>query len=277
MLPQAYSSRKKRRIFKKEPMAIVKAAYTKLHKAIKASVAYYTARPNREGTRGQRVLFGKDGQRSKEDVETMLRRMPKGTYFYRIVLSPDPKTEDTDRTLSLEGLTRRALAAFTKKKRRDLLDYAAVCHTDHTPNRHVHVIACFAKKLTRSDLFLLRTLTTRLALGLSVDEPIVAPKPFRSPRHTRALVSRRSAKRLSPPKRSDVVFRLSGGGIAPSLKPQPVCTLCGQAAGLTWQFGALRCGNCGFAVKRNNFLIVKKERGSNQERELTLTPRRSFS
>src|SRR4051794_33227762 len=99
MRRQPNSSRKKRRISKKEPMAIVKATYTKLHKAIRASVAYYTTRPSREGTRGQRVLFGKDGQRSKKDVETMLRRMPKGTYFYRIVLSPDPKSEDTDRTL----------------------------------------------------------------------------------------------------------------------------------------------------------------------------------
>jgi hypothetical protein len=256
-------------------MAIVKATYTKLHKAIKASVAYYTTRPTRAGTRGQRILFGKDGRLSKKDVETMLRRMPKGTYFYRIVLSPDPKSEDRDRMLSLESLTRRALSAFAQKKRRDLLDYAAVCHTDHTPHRHVHVVACFEKKLTRSDLFTLCTLTTRLALGLRIDEPIMEPTPVSTPRYNGVSAAKRATKHRSSPKRSDVVFHLKGG-IAPSRKQQAACTLCGQSAKLVWQFGALRCSNCGFAVKRQPTKLVQREQGSGETLELSLTKKHPF-
>jgi hypothetical protein len=229
-------------------MAIVKSTYTKLPKAIKASVVYYTTRPNREGLRGERQLFGKDGLLSKEDVWRMIKRMPKDTFFYRIILSPDPKSEDRDRTLSLENLTRKALWAFAKRKRRDLLDFAAVCHTDHTPNRHVHVVACFEKKLTRADLFTLRTLTTRLALGLSIDEQVLEPKSFRSSRYHGMSVATLPTNRLSSPKRTEAVFPL-GGGVSPSVKQQPVCALCGQLAKLKWHYGALRCSNCGFAVK----------------------------
>jgi hypothetical protein len=110
----------------------------------------------------------------------MINRQRAGTYFYRIVVSPDPKSEDANRTLSLENLARRPLAVFARRRRADLGDFAAVCHTDHSPNRHVHVIACFDRKLTRGDLYALRVLVTRQALGLSLDVSFESARVARS-------------------------------------------------------------------------------------------------
>src|SRR3954447_21163523 len=143
-------------------MAVVKASYTRNKQAIKASVRYYTHRPTIEGIRGTRELFGKERLLTKKEVYAWVNRQRPGTYFYRLVLSHDPKLEDTGRDLPLQNLTRKALTKFALR-RADLTGFAAVCHTDHSAVRHVHVIAAFSRKLSKADLASLRGITTAQA------------------------------------------------------------------------------------------------------------------
>jgi hypothetical protein len=55
-------------------MAIVKATYTKLPTAMKASLAYYTTRPTLEGKRGARAIFGKEGMLTKKEVDAIINK-----------------------------------------------------------------------------------------------------------------------------------------------------------------------------------------------------------
>src|SRR5436309_396946 len=118
-------------------MAIVKASYTRKPPNIKASLRYYTHRPTIEGRRGTRELFREWGKLTKPDVYRMIDGAQKGTYFYRLVLSPDPNSEDREKNINLERLTRRTLARFANHKRQGAITFAAVAHTDHTDKRHV--------------------------------------------------------------------------------------------------------------------------------------------
>src|SRR2546426_12346369 len=91
-------------------MAVIKANYVKRGQGergrAKATIRYITHRRDRDGHTVTRDLFGFDGSLTKEHVYRMIDEAPrKGTYFYRIVVSPDPKREDRYRDLSLRELT----------------------------------------------------------------------------------------------------------------------------------------------------------------------------
>ena len=86
-------------------MAIVKGKYTKQPKRIKASVRYIAHRRGKDGEKISRTLFGFDGPMEKEQIYKMIDAMPKGTYFYRLIISTDPRTEDMQKDLDLWELT----------------------------------------------------------------------------------------------------------------------------------------------------------------------------
>jgi hypothetical protein len=245
-------------------MAIVKASYTRNKQAIKASVRYYTHRPTIEGIRGTRELFGKERSLTKKEVYAWVNRQRPGTYFYRFVLSHDPKLEDTARDLPLQSLTRQALGMFARR-RADLTGFAAVCHTDHSAVRHVHVIAAFSRKLSKADLASLRGIATaqatkkRQELDQIVSKtPVTATfAPSRSgrsrtlpaqiaPRFQTATTARvgKSQKTAS----FGVVFRSQTKVSAsyPTLS-KPVCRQCQLPSKLVWRDGDLRCSVCGYA------------------------------
>src|SRR5690349_7756800 len=97
-------------------MAVVKANYVKRGRGAparaKATVRYIMHRPGREGERSSRALFGFDGDFTKEQAYGMINEVPRGTIFYRIILSPDPRTEDRYRDLTLAELTTDTLYAL---------------------------------------------------------------------------------------------------------------------------------------------------------------------
>jgi len=90
-------------------MAIVKATYTKSRPTAKAAIRYIEHRPGREGERLNRELFGSEGVMDRVDAYEMIDAAEKGTVFFRLVISPDPKTEDTYKDLYLQEITSQTI------------------------------------------------------------------------------------------------------------------------------------------------------------------------
>lgn len=142
-------------------MAIVKANYTKSRGTIKASVRYIQHRPGRDGERLTRTLFGNNGPMTRDDAYTLIDQAPRGTSFYRVVISPDPTREDTDRDLNLVELTGQTLTALSDTLGKPI-QYIGAIHDDHASHRHVHVIMALKSRLTREHFKLLRHQATGL-------------------------------------------------------------------------------------------------------------------
>src|SRR5579864_2742142 len=86
-------------------MAIVKATYTRKGRAAKAAVRYIENRPGKDGARIVRTLFTADAEVTRTEVYAMIDQAARGSYFFRLVISPDPKSEDKDKNLSLREIT----------------------------------------------------------------------------------------------------------------------------------------------------------------------------
>ena len=132
-------------------MAIIKANYTLKGGSAKASVRYIENRPGKDGARTVRTLFTADGKVERAEVYDMIDQAAKGSYFFRLVISPDPKSEDSDKQLSLRELTEQTLASLEARFRQPL-QWIATIHADHTEHRHVHVIAVVPERLNKQDL-----------------------------------------------------------------------------------------------------------------------------
>src|ERR1700730_9450575 len=90
-------------------MAIVKATYTKSSAGAKASIRYIEHRPGKDGEKLTRTLFGIDGLMGRWQAYRMIDKAEQGSFFYRFALSPDPKSEDTERDLFLREITEQTM------------------------------------------------------------------------------------------------------------------------------------------------------------------------
>jgi hypothetical protein len=93
---------------RRRPRLIIKASYCKRDSTDRArakeNVRYITHRRDREGEKVTRDLFGFDGNLSKDTAYQMIDDAPeKRRYYYRIIISPDPRREDSYRDLDLEN------------------------------------------------------------------------------------------------------------------------------------------------------------------------------
>jgi hypothetical protein len=225
-------------------MAVVKASFTKSRGGAKASLHYILFRPGKGGEKVARQLFGHDGSMSIFQAEKLIDEAGKGTTFFRIVISPDPEKEDTYKDLNLEELTQLTILKLEDRLKQQI-HFFATEHNDHTPNRHIHLIALIPGKLGVKELALLRQTATDIALfqrqerdlaqahahmqGRGVGVPLGVP------------VSVRPNARTPEAKRQVYEPSIRGGSGA---KPKPdyqVCHLCGKIAGKK----AIRCYNCG--------------------------------
>lgn len=144
-------------------MAIVKANYTKSRAKIKASVRYIQHRPGQDGERLTRQLFGPNGAMTRDEAYQLIDQAAKGTRFYRLVLSPDPACEDTEKDLNLQELTRQTLSQLSDKLGKPI-QYIGAIHNDHRPHRHVHIVMLVQGGLNREDFRLLREHATEASL-----------------------------------------------------------------------------------------------------------------
>jgi hypothetical protein len=149
-------------------MAVVKSNYVKRGKGekgrAKATVRYIQHRRDREGERVTRTLFGYDGELTREQAYKMIDEAPKGTIFYRIVISPAPKHEDRYKDLNLSEITIHTMLKLEERLGKQV-QFVAAMHDDHSPHRHVHTLVLVQRKLTREDLQALRLEATERALS----------------------------------------------------------------------------------------------------------------
>jgi hypothetical protein len=114
-------------------------------------------RRDREGHKVTRDLFSFDGFVSKETAYRMIDEAPKkGRYYYRVIVSPDPRREDRYKDLDLRSLT---IATMLKLEERygKAIQFVAAIHDDHAPHRHVHALVILnGRRLTRADFAALR-------------------------------------------------------------------------------------------------------------------------
>jgi len=123
----------------------------------KAALRYITHRPNAEGDRVTRALFGADGPYAKSQVYDLIDRLPKGSFYYRTTFSPDPELEDAGKDLDLWEMTQAAVAHLKKTLGRDIQFFAAA-HEDQTDIRHVNAVIIVPGKLSKKDFTRLPTL-----------------------------------------------------------------------------------------------------------------------
>lgn len=145
-------------------MAIIKVKYTKNPAAAKKSVRYIAHRPDRDGGRTTRELFGYDGELTKQQAYRLIDQAQKGTTFFRIIISPDPDEEDTNRDLYLSDITIATMNKLEELKEREI-PFLASEHSDHAPHRHLHVLALIPGKLNPHDFRALRETATQAALS----------------------------------------------------------------------------------------------------------------
>jgi hypothetical protein len=116
-----------------------------------------------------RSLFGFDGPLTKEQVYARIDESMKGTHFYRLKLSTDPRKEDWDKQLDLQEVTRSAIRELELQLKSERgqtiqLDFVAAMHDDHTAIRHVHILAFVPGRLNRNHLQALKVGATAEAL-----------------------------------------------------------------------------------------------------------------
>jgi hypothetical protein len=149
-----------------------------------------------------RELFGFEGTLSKQTAYQMIHEAPqKGRYYYRMIISPDPRREDSYRDLDLRTLT---LSTMLKLEERygTQIQFIAAIHDDHSPHRHVHTLVILnGRRLTREDFASLR-----------------AHARNRSLTQRRVLDRRRRLELLAERSRSYHPPFASGGNTNPSLR-----------------------------------------------------------
>src|SRR6266699_3739289 len=144
-------------------MAIVKATYTKRRDSAKAAIRYIQHRKGRDGANITRTLFGSDGLMGRWEAYRMIDEAQQGSLFFRIILSPDPKQEDTSKDLFLREITEHTMQSLEERIRQPI-SWVGAEHNDHTANRHVHLVAVVAGRLNPQDLQELRRAATEASL-----------------------------------------------------------------------------------------------------------------
>lgn len=127
-------------------MAIVKVSYTTNGGRAKATIRYMQHRPGKDKEPITRTLFGSDGLMGRWEAYKMIDEAEKGSRFFRIIINPDVKTEDTKRDLSLREVTQRTIHGLEEHIHKPVAWIAAV-HDDHSPQRHIHALAIAKERL----------------------------------------------------------------------------------------------------------------------------------
>jgi hypothetical protein len=249
---------------------IIKANYCKRDKddrnRAKATVRYITHRRDREGNKITRDLFGFDGSLSKQTAYRMIDEAPqKGRYYYRVIVSPDPRREDRYKDLSLQDLTIETMLKLEERYGTPI-QFVAAIHDDHSPHRHVHTIVILnGRRLTRDDFATLRNYARHRAL---------TQRRFLDRRRRRELLESRS-RSYKPPfayQRRDTTKGQFYARQASLISY--TCPVCGRYQALPFNAQGYRCLSDGMRLHRSRPYEQSRTRArdSGFERELTLSP-----
>ena len=251
-------------------MAVVRANYCKKgvseRKIAKANISYIQTRPGRDKERQSRLLFGPSGTMGRYEAYQCITEAPKGSYFYRLKLSPDPKQEDVKRDLHMHKLT-RAMMNGLEKRLKTAIAWAGSLHDDHTNIRHVHILAVIPRRLQTYELeFLIREAT---ALSLSQRRLLdrgVSRLPWQEDAPTRPQkMGKYTAHRYQEQNQSQAK------GVS---LPQRVCSCprCHMPHAHNGQRGSHQCRACGLMLhqKKERTLIKQRDNGKGRGLERSL-------
>jgi hypothetical protein len=143
-------------------MAVIKLNYSTSPAAAKQTVRYIVHRRDRDGHTMSRRLFGLEGTMRRQDAYELIDLMDRQgkPLYYRIVISPDPKRDDSvHRDLSLEDVTHATMHAISRSCG-PVVWVAAIHAADHTDIRHIHCLAILPRKLTKDELQAARAAAT---------------------------------------------------------------------------------------------------------------------
>jgi hypothetical protein len=247
---------------------IVKANYCKKGagepRRAKDNVRYIAHRRDREGNKVTRDLFGFEGYVSKDTAYRMIDEAPKkGRYYYRMVISPDPRREDRYKDLDLRALT---IATMLKLEERygKSIQFVAAIHDDHAPHRHAHALVILnGRRLTRDDFASLRDYSRNRAL---------VQRRYKDRVRRLEYLEERSAS-YKPPfpfQRRDTTKGQFYGRETPLISYE--CPVCGRYQALPFSTQGYRCLSDGMPLHRMRPYEQSRTRSRDYglERELSL-------
>ena len=216
----------------------------------KKSVRYIVHRRDREQTTITRALYDKYGITDKHAAyEAIDSAGERGRLtVLRTVISPDPIREDANRDLDLRLLAEATMRRLQLRLKDKFLQYFAAIHTDHSNNRHIHVLLLLEKgRLSKADLAALRQAATGNAreqrrLLDQTREEAQEMEQGRSVSKAQLIYRSQSARREAQEERS----REASGG---SVRQNPTCASCGWTQEMRRLTKTLfHCPSCGRIV-----------------------------
>jgi hypothetical protein len=259
-------------------MAVVKANYVKRgigeKGRAKATIRYIQHRRGEDEQTITRTLFSREGAITRQEAYRIIDEAPKGSFFYRFIISPDPKHEDRNHDLDMRDITTQTIQALE-----DLIggqeptEWIAATHADHVPHLHTHVIAVVPKRLYAADLAYLIHQATKssleqrrnldLARSRERERPYLLHRyasPFNSNRYSFQKRSRGSTRvRSSSPRHT------TGSYLKPHLRTC-ICTGCFAMHIHSIRDPVHTCKSCGLILHKQQLRIIKPVWAQSAER-----------
>lgn len=138
--------------------------YTRSGKEAKQKIRYIQNRKGKDGEKVSRTLLGYGGTVKRAEAYELIDEAPKGSYFYHLIINPDPEKEDTYKDIYIPRVTQETMNGLAEQLGYQF-DYVSAIHADHSDKRHVHIVAILPRRLNRDDLALGRDVATEAALG----------------------------------------------------------------------------------------------------------------
>lgn len=138
---------------REKPRTIAKANFRKAGSGNRAklqnSMNYYLHRPDRDGDRQNRPVFGRDGELEISEAREIINES-EADYGYRLVLSPGREMNGEE----LEEWTQALMDDLEEDG--VVVGWVGVAHDDQTDHPHSHVIAMTSRRLDTDDFRALR-------------------------------------------------------------------------------------------------------------------------
>src|SRR5271166_263534 len=244
-------------------MAVIKAKFIKprsAREAAKVYVRYFSHRPGRDNARITREIFGRDGQHTRLDVYEAIDKAKRGTIFYKIILSPDPKKEDKYKDLDLRELTEQIMLQLQNHMQGKGIQFFASIHADHTNIRHVHILALIQGRLKSPELKLLRSAATEAARAQRRDLDRDFSRIARAQAYSRTREAGRGEQTQSSPHLR----------VLKEPEKAPGCPSCETAIPMQLRGRSYECLVCGLAISRAYARALEAQQHNGPGLELSL-------
>jgi hypothetical protein len=214
----------------------------------KKSIRYIVHRRSREQPTITRTLYDRYGVSDKAIAYNQIDKEGVGCTCFRTVISPDPMVEDAKRDLDLRLLTEATMQALQRRLKDRPFAYFAAIHTDHSNNRHIHVLLLLKKhRLSKADLKALRDAATANAQEqrrlLDKTEEQTQGLEQRQPTPSAQIIFR------SQSRSQQAWMEPAGGWSGGAPQQNPTCSSCGYTQEMQRLTKTLfHCTSCGRIV-----------------------------